>query len=137
VKGEVHDGAALVMAADDTVATALADLPAGRTFEVDGQRIELVEAVEFGHKFALVAHEAGDPVRKYGEVVGRASTAIRAGEHAHTHNCESARGRGDLSGRDGRDGDGQYDRDADAAEAGASAGTGAGAVDGSSGGDRR
>jgi len=84
VKGEVHDGVALVMAADDTVATALADLPAGRTFEVDGQRIELVEAVEFGHKFALVAHEAGDPVRKYGEVVGRASAAIRAGEHA-TH----------------------------------------------------
>jgi altronate dehydratase small subunit len=134
VKGEVHDGAALVMAADDTVATALADLPAGRTFEVDGQRIELVEAVEFGHKFALVAHEAGDPVRKYGEVVGRASAAIRAGEHAHTHNCESARGRGDLSGGDGRDGgDGRYDP----AEAGASAATGAGAVDGSSGGDRR
>lgn len=134
MKGDVHDEAALVMAPGDTVATALEDLPAGRKFEVEGQRVELAESIEFGHKFALVAHAAGDEVRKYGEVVGMTSAAVRPGEHVHTHNCESARGRGDLSDSDDRDG--RDGRDADTGDAGAS--TGASAVDGERcGGERR
>jgi altronate dehydratase small subunit len=38
---------------------------------------------------------AGADVLKYGQVIGRTSRAIKAGEHVHVHNVESARGRGD------------------------------------------
>jgi altronate dehydratase small subunit len=132
MKGEVHDEAALVMAPDDTVATALEDLDAGRTFDVDGREVELVETVEFGHKFALRPHAAGEDVRKYGEVVGRASDDIRAGEHVHTHNCESARGRGDLAAREDR---GRETAESADASAGAGAGPDAGPGTGLGGGD--
>ena len=95
--GDVLDEAALRMTPEDTVATAIADLPAGRSFAVDGRSVVLVEAVPFGHKFALEPVPAGEPVRKYGEVIGRATEAVDAGEWVHTHNCESTRGRGDLA----------------------------------------
>lgn len=97
MKGEVLDAAALVMHRDDTVATALDDLPAGRTFDVNGTTVELGEDVPFGHKFALRDHDPGDDVCKYGEVIGRATERIAAGDWVHTHNCESTRGRGDLA----------------------------------------
>ena len=115
MKGTVLDDRALVMADDDTVATALADLSAGDRLadrpvgdrqddrpvgdrQDDRPAVTLAEDVPFGHKVALVAHESGDPVRKYGEIVGEASTAIEAGEWVHTHNCHSRRGRGDRAG---------------------------------------
>ena len=124
MKGTVLDDRALVMDDDDTVATALADLSAGDRLadrpvgdrqddrpvgdrqddrpvgdrQDDRPAVTLAEDVPFGHKVALVAHESGDPVRKYGEIVGEASTAIEAGEWVHTHNCHSRRGRGDRAG---------------------------------------
>jgi altronate dehydratase small subunit len=104
VKGEVIDGAVLRLAPDDTVATALQPLEAGRRLSVDGRDLEVAEHVPFGHKVALAPAGIGDPVRKYGETIGRASAAIEAGEHVHVHNCESARGRGDIAAGD-RDGD--------------------------------
>ena len=39
-----------------------------------------------GHKIALVDIDVGEWVRKYGQPIGRASTAIRRGEHVHCHN---------------------------------------------------
>jgi altronate dehydratase small subunit len=102
VKGTVVGDAALVMDAADGVATALADLTAGEALPpTDGTPvdapIELREDVPFGHKVALRRIEAGDEVRKYGEVIGRATVAVDPGEWVHTHNCESTRGRGDLA----------------------------------------
>jgi len=100
VKGTVV-GDVLVMDPGDAVATALDDLAAGETVPAaDGtpvdEGIELPEAVPFGHKVALRRIDAGGVVRKYGEVIGRATVAIDPGEWVHTHNCESTRGRGDL-----------------------------------------
>jgi len=113
VKGEVIEGVVLRLDATDTVGTALEALEAGRRLPVDGRELEVVDDVPFGHKLALVPAAAGDPIRKYGEVVGRASTPVDAGEHVHVHNCESARGRGDLDGDrkgpGGGDGDGAED----------------------------
>lgn len=102
MKGVVLDEAAVLLADDDTVATAISDLEARQTIESDelpGDRsaIELLEAIPFGHKVALEPLEAGDPVRKYGEVIGTATEAIEPGQWVHTHNCESNRGRGDLA----------------------------------------
>lgn len=95
MKGEVIDDAALRMTPEDTVATALDDLEAGRRLTVEGRTVELGEAVPFGHKFALRAIEEGEEITKYGYVIGRATEPIAPGEWVHVHNVESTRGRGD------------------------------------------
>jgi altronate dehydratase small subunit len=80
----------------DNVATALRELQAGTPVPVDGVEIAVRSVIPFGHKVALHAIEAGSPVLKYGEAIGVASANIAPGEHVHTHNVESQRGRGDL-----------------------------------------
>ena len=45
---------------------------------------------------AARAIAAGEPVLKYGEVIGLASQDIAPGQWVHVHNVESARARGDL-----------------------------------------
>jgi altronate dehydratase small subunit len=90
----------------DNVATALRDLAAGE--RVWAQRdpgagaagrieVEVKQAIAFGHKLALVAIARDEPVLKYGEAIGLAAQDIAPGEHVHTHNVESQRGRGDLA----------------------------------------
>lgn len=105
MKGDVIDEAALVMQADDTVATALDDLSEGRKLEIDGGTVTIAEPVRFGHKFSLQSVPAGEPVRKYGEVIGTAERDIERGEWVHTHNCRSTRGRGDIAAGDATGGD--------------------------------
>jgi len=80
----------------DNVATALRQLEAGTVVSVDGAEITVKSEIPFGHKVALRAIAAGEPVLKYGEAIGLASAEIAPGEHVHTHNVESQRGRGDL-----------------------------------------
>jgi altronate dehydratase small subunit len=96
MKGEILDGDALLMTDDDDAATAIDDLEAGHELDLDDGTLVLPGAVEFGHKFALVDIEEGDEIIKYGEIIGRASEPIAAGDWIHVHNCESTRGRGDL-----------------------------------------
>jgi hypothetical protein len=43
--------------------------------------------IAFGHKVALVPIAAGQPVVKYGQPIGHATSDIRVGEHVHVHNC--------------------------------------------------
>ena len=93
---------AIVLNRADNVATLIDPGHAGETCRLQGEasgEIELVQDVPFGHKVCLRDTPAGAEVRKYGEVIGRASRALRAGEHAHAHNIESARGRGDQAKR--------------------------------------
>ncbi len=89
----------VMMKPHDKVATALTDIPAGTVVEVvcQGQTftVELLDAIEFGHKFAVVPIGQGEDILKYGEVIGVASRDIRKGEHVHVHNLEGKRGRGD------------------------------------------
>ena len=80
----------------DNVATALRALEPGARATVDDHAITIGSTIPFGHKVALVPIPAGAPVLKYGEAIGLASTHIAAGDHVHTHNVESQRGRGDL-----------------------------------------
>ncbi len=83
----------------DNVATALVALAAGSTISIDRggvtRSIVLSEDIPSGHKFALDPLAQGDPVRKYGVVIARATSAIGLGQHVHVHNVESNRGRGD------------------------------------------
>lgn len=79
----------------DNVATALADLAAGTEVVAEGVSLRLQQAIPFGHKFAVRAIRQGEPVIKYGQVIGTASREIQPGEHTHVQNVESNRGRGD------------------------------------------
>ena len=44
------------------------------------------EPIPAGHKVAARALSAGQPLRRYGQIIGFASQPIAAGEHVHVHN---------------------------------------------------
>ncbi len=83
--------AAVHLHPQDNVAIAKADLPAG-TVLVAGDRLRSLhqilmhQLIPSGHKVALAPIAAGEPVYRYGQVIGLASRAISAGEHVHTQN---------------------------------------------------
>ena len=92
---------AIVLHADDNVATLIDAGVAGEVFHLSGamrRDIELTEAIPYGHKCVIAPVASGQPIVKYGQVIGRATTDIAAGRHAHVHNVEALRGRGDLEG---------------------------------------
>lgn len=92
---------ALVLHPQDNVATLLDAGHAGEACALQGEAsgcVTLLDNVSFGHKVCIADTPLGAQVVKYGLVIGRATRAIRAGEHAHVHNVDSARGRGDLAG---------------------------------------
>ena len=102
--GISHPGSTLkviVISARDNVATALEPLSPGQSIDVSGGTVVVREAIASGHKVALSRIAAGEPVLKYGNVIGTASVDIEAGTHVHVHNVASARGRGDLMSVDG------------------------------------
>jgi altronate dehydratase small subunit len=91
---------AIVLNVADNVATLLEAGKAGSDCVLQGARtgsVRLIADVSLAHKIALADLRKGDQVIKYGEVIGRATTDIATGEHAHVHNIESLRGRGDLA----------------------------------------
>jgi altronate hydrolase len=69
----------------DNVVTALSDLPLGCEV-VEGLLCQ--DIIPNGHKVAIREISPGEPIRKYGQIIGFASKPIKAGEHVHTHNVE-------------------------------------------------
>ena len=93
---------AIVLNPGDNVATLIDGGSAGAACTLQGEAthaLELTTDIPFGHKVSTRDIAAGAPVVKYGQVIGRASRVITAGEHVHTHNVDAARGRGDQPGR--------------------------------------
>ena len=86
---------ALRISAADNVAVALEALQPGAVVDLPGCRVVARDPIPSGHKIALAPIAAGQPVLKYGSPIGLATVAIAPGEHVHTHNVESTRGRGD------------------------------------------
>ena len=74
---------------EDNVAIACVDLAAGDPLEVAGRSLTSRQDILAGHKLALVDIPAGHSVVKYGEVIGRATQSIRAGDWVHLHNLAS------------------------------------------------
>ena len=97
MKGEILGGRLLVLHPTDTVGTAIEAIDEGERISMAGETLVIAESIPFGHKVALATIESGGPVRKYGEVIGQAMTAIEPGDWVHTHNLESRRGRGDRT----------------------------------------
>ena len=89
--------AALVISDRDNVATALEPLEPGRRIELAGTTITVRESIMSGHKVAVRAIAAGEPVVKYGSPIGLATLDIAPGAHVHVHNLSSSRGRGDIA----------------------------------------
>ncbi|MFD7308147.1 UxaA family hydrolase [Promicromonospora sp. NPDC059942] len=88
-RGEVpqvsHD--LLVLREGDDVAVATRDLsPGDRATAPGAGPVGVRQPVPRGHKIALRAVPAGGHVRKYGQVIGVATTDIAAGDHVHAHN---------------------------------------------------
>src|SRR5438093_2858472 len=84
---------AILLKPEDDVAVAKAELPAGTVLEDGGARIEVRQGIKPGHKVARHAVGTGQPVRRYGQVIGFATEDIAIGDHVHTQNL----GIGDLS----------------------------------------
>ena len=68
----------------DSVAVARRALAGGSRVESLG--LDALNDIPAGHKIACRAIASGQPVLKYGQVIGIASRDIAAGEHVHTHN---------------------------------------------------
>ncbi|WP_274362552.1 UxaA family hydrolase [Paenibacillus thermotolerans] len=105
--GEIGTGAdALTVDPKDHVATALRELKAGQTvtyrLSEEVKSIVLADDIPFGHKLAITDIPQGEQIRKYGEVIGRATASIKAGQHVHVHNVEGIRGRGDQAAQGGQ-----------------------------------
>ncbi|MDQ6691174.1 MAG: UxaA family hydrolase [Candidatus Dormibacteraeota bacterium] len=75
----------------DNVAVAVRPLEAGELVVLEEETVAVAEPIPFGHKLALQMIPKGGDVRKYGEVVGRATSEIGCGHHVHVHNVVSAR----------------------------------------------
>ncbi|MEX3980060.1 UxaA family hydrolase [Paraburkholderia sp. EG287A] len=67
----------------DDVAIARGQLMPGSTLYGDHTVAGMIPP---GHKVALRDIEPGEPVRRYGQIIGFASRPIRCGEHVHTQN---------------------------------------------------
>jgi len=71
----------------DNVAVALAPISAGSLLLGGASAKAHIPA---GHKVAVAAIAAGEPVLKFGQSIGTASRPISAGEHVHVHNVTFA-----------------------------------------------
>ena len=75
---------------DDGVLIARASLPPG-TVVADG--VTTVERIPSGHKVAIKPIAVGEPVIRYGQIIGFATAPIAPGQHVHVQNI----GMGDFA----------------------------------------
>lgn len=70
----------------DDVVVAIEQLVSGA--QLDGEDVTVAGLIPPGHKVATRAIAAGEPVHRYGQIIGFASQPIRPGQHVHTHNLD-------------------------------------------------
>lgn len=68
----------------DNLAVALEDI--GKDAQLAEFGLNTRDQIPRGHKLALNDLAIGDPVRRYGQLIGVATAAIAAGGHVHSHN---------------------------------------------------
>ena len=86
---------AMIIDAKDNVAVAIEPIAKGdaAVYVCEGKEVSLpaLEDITIYHKLATRDIAKGEPVVKYGEHIGVASSDIKAGEHVHVHNVEGHR----------------------------------------------
>ena len=70
----------------DNVVIARQALPEG--LDIEAEAITVRQAIPSGHKVATQRVDQGQPLRRYGQIIGFASQPIEAGDHVHVHNVE-------------------------------------------------
>lgn len=70
----------------DNVAVARDGIRQGITLVTPYGEVATVDAIPFGHKVALKEIKQGEPITKYGQIIGQAVQDIRPGQHVHSHN---------------------------------------------------
>ncbi len=71
---------------DDNVAVALNPLMSGNTYTAEAFSVTALCDIKKGHKIALADIKSGQPIIKYGSVIGFAKADIAVGDWVHTHN---------------------------------------------------
>lgn len=88
----------IIMHDKDNVATVLKKTLAGDSLVIadtekqEMGRVTATQEIPFAHKICLREIRAGEPVIKYGQVIGRAKGNIARGDYVHVHNVESIQG---------------------------------------------
>ncbi len=78
--------AAIRLNPTDPVAIARTWLAQGRQLQTPDGVITTRQSIPPGHKIALSPIRSGDPVRRYGQIIGFATQDIAPGDHIHLHN---------------------------------------------------
>ena len=68
----------------DDVVIARIEIPTGT--RITKEKVSSLVTIPAGHKLAVRDIAQGNPVRRYDQIIGFATRAIRAGEHVHVHN---------------------------------------------------
>ena len=81
---------AVLLRSDDDVAVAAQPIPRGFALDLGSLTVEAASPSSWGtrSRFGGIARQ-GEPVRKYGQIIGFASRPIPAGAHVHTHNLKA------------------------------------------------
>jgi altronate hydrolase len=79
---------AILLHPADSVAIARQTIPAGTSLEDGDQHWLTRQDIPSGHKLARTALSKGQPVLRYGQIIGYASRDIQPGDWVHSHNLE-------------------------------------------------
>src|SRR4051812_48776237 len=82
------DASALILHRTDNVAVLKRPVKPGEELIEGSRLLQVTQLIGAGHKIALEEIPKGSLVRKYGQIIGRASDHIGPGEHVHSHNLE-------------------------------------------------
>ncbi|NVM53568.1 MAG: UxaA family hydrolase [Candidatus Helarchaeota archaeon] len=85
---------AIIMHPDDNVATVLEKIAKGEELVIekgpnDTETITTLTKIKFLHKVAIRDIPEGTAIKKYGQIIGRATHDIQKGTHVHTKNVKS------------------------------------------------
>ena len=81
----VQEQGLLILNPKDNVAVAIRELPSGHP--LPGGLSVGARIIPPGHKVSIKPIKKGEPVVKYGQIIGMAGNDITPGEHVHVHNC--------------------------------------------------
>jgi altronate hydrolase len=74
----------------DDVVIAASAVARGAVVEAGSGPLTVNTDIAPGHKIAIRSRREGDPVRRYGRIVGVATAPIDAGDHVHLHNLRQS-----------------------------------------------
>ena len=83
---KLNDVAVHLRPTDEVAVAKQSLLPSTVLILDDGSQLRVTQMIPMGHKVALTSIPAGEPVHKYGQIIGFATEEIPAGRHVHTHN---------------------------------------------------